>query len=422
MRLQMIGIDHNRAPVEVRERYAFTNAAARVVMQTGKLQNTVTFLHRDCEGTEQLQDMNGIRGCVLLSTCNRMELYVSLAPEAEPDLYALICGWKGIAPGPERALFYEKKDLEAASHLFELASGLCSQIIGEDQILSQVKDALMLAREESATDNCIEVLFRQAITAAKEVRSSISFDKGNRSAATAAIQKLQKEGAVFVGKQALVIGNGRMGRLTAQALMEAGAQVTVTVRQYHSGMVDIPEGAMRINYGERYEKLADADYIFSATASPNLTITPERLTGICLSGKVFVDLAVPRDIDPAVGDLPGGRLLCMDDLGMEQLSIEQQEQKERAKEKIAEALAEFERFFNGRDLIPRIEKIADAAADDLWGRMRKDCSKLEDGQRRHVEEAVRRSGSKVAAHILFALRDGLDTDAFARCMNILEGK
>ena len=179
---------------------------------------------------------------------------------------------------------------------------------------------------------------------------------------------------------------------------------------------------MRINYGERYEKLADADYIFSATASPTLTITPERLTGICLSGKVFVDLAVPRDIDPAVGELPGGRLLCMDALGMAQLPIAQQEQKERAQEKIAEELAEFERFFNGRDLIPRIEKFADAVADDLWGRMRKDCSKLEDGQRRHVEEAVRRSGSKVAAHILFALRDGLDTDAFARCMNILEEK
>ena len=407
MKLQMIGIDHSRAPVEVRERYAFTNAATRAVMQTV---------------IQTLNNTSGIRGCVLLSTCNRLELYVSTTPEAEPDLYALICDWKGIDPGAERALFYEKKDLEAARHLFELTCGLRSQIMGEDQILTQVKDALMVAREETATDNCIEVLFRQAITTAKEIKNSIVFEKGNRSTATAAIMHLQKRGAVFSGKKALVIGNGMMGKLTAQALMDAGAQVTVTVRQYHSGTVDTPEGAQRINYGERYEKLADADYIFSATASPNLTITPDRLTGMALEGKTFVDLAVPRDIDPTVGDLPGVRLLCMDDLDMEQLSEEQKEQTARAQEKISEALAEFERFFYGRDLIPRIGRFADEMADDLWGRMRRDCADVDEDQRSHIEQAVKRSGSKVAAHMLYVLRDGLDTDTFAHCMDILEGK
>ena len=407
MKLRMIGIDHSRAPVEVRERYAFTKAAVRAVMQTG---------------IQTLNNTSEIRGCVLLSTCNRMELYVSLAPEAETDLYALICGWKGLIPGTERALFYEKRDLEAARHLFELTCGLRSQVMGEDQILTQVKDALMLAREETATDNCMEVLFRQTITTAKEIKTDIPFDKGNCSAATAAMIHLQKRGAVFSGKKALVIGNGMMGKLTAQALMGAGAQVTVTVRQYHSGTVDIPEGAQRINYGERYEKLADADYVFSATASPNLTITPDRLFGIDLDGKTFVDLAVPRDIDPVVGDLPGVRLLCMDDLDTEQLSEEQKEQTARAQEKISEALTEFERFFYGRDLIPRIGRFADEMADDLWGRMRKECAGLDESQRSHVEQAAKRSGSKVTAHILYALRDELDTDTFARCMDILEGK
>ncbi|MDD7641198.1 MAG: glutamyl-tRNA reductase [bacterium] len=406
MRLRMIGIDHTTAPVEVRERYSFTRAGARDVMNRIRLTS---------------EKSTGIRGCVLLSTCNRMELYVSLTPEAEPELYEMICGWKQIDPGPERALFYEKKDMEAARHVFELTCGLRSQILGEDQILTQVKDALMLAREETVTDNCMEVLFRQAITAAKEIKSSIAFDKGNRSAATAVIRMLQKEGMLFDGKQALVIGNGMMGKLTAQALMEAGAQVTVTVRQYHSGTVDIPEGAQRINYGERYEKLADACYIFSATASPNLTITPERLTGIGLEGKTFVDLAVPRDIDPAVGELPGVRLLCMDDLDVEQLSGEQEEQQTRAQGKIAEALTEFERFFFGRDMIPRIGKLAAEISEDLWGRMRKECTTLADEQRMHIEQAVRRSGDKVAAHMLYALRDGLDAESFAHCLQVLEG-
>lgn len=407
MKLRMIGIDHSRAPVDIRERYAFTKASVRMVMQTK--------IH-----TSEYD--NGIRGCVLLSTCNRMELYVSLASEAEPDLYALICDWKGLVPGADRSYFYEKKDLEAAGHVFELTCGLRSQIMGEDQILTQVKDALMLAREEAATDSCIEVLFRQAVTVAKEIKTDVSFARGNCSAATAAIEQLRKSGAVFTGKRALVIGNGMMGRLTAQALMEAGAQVTVTVRQYHSGTVDIPEGAERINYGERYEKLADADYVFSATASPNLTITPDRLAGMRLAGKTFADLAVPRDIDPAVKDLPGVRLLRMDDLDVEQLSGEQKEQIKRAQEKISEALNGFEHFYCGRDLIPRIGKYADEMGADLWGRMRKECAVLDEPQREWIEQAVKRSGSKVTAHILYALRDGLDTDTFLHCLEILEKK
>lgn len=407
MKLWMIGIDHSRAPIEIRERYAFTKASVRAVMQTK--------IHTS-------ENTDGIRGCIILSTCNRMELYVSLAPEAEPDLYALICEWKGLVPGTERSYFYEKKDLEAVRHVFELSCGLRSQIMGEDQILTQVKDALMLAREEAVTDHCVEVLFRQAVTVAKEIKTGAPFVRGNCSAATAAIEHLRKKGAVFTGKKALVIGNGMMGRLTAQALMEAGAQVTVTVRQYHSGTVDIPEGAERINYGERYEKLADADYVFSATASPNLTITPDRLVGMRLDGKTFADLAVPRDIDPAVKDLPGVRLLCMDDLDVEQLSVEQKEQIKRAQEKISEALNGFEHFYCGRDLIARIGKYADEMGADLWGRMRKECAVLDQPQREWIEQAVKRSGSKVTAHILYALRDELDTDTFRRCLEILEKK
>lgn len=403
MRLQMIGIDHSTASVEVRERYAFTNATARAVMQ-------------DLKNTKE------IAGAVLLSTCNRLELYVSLSAEAEPDLYALVCGFKGLVPGADRVYFNEKKDMEAARHLFELACGLRSQILGEDQILTQVKDALSLAREEFATDNCIEVLFRQAVTTAKKIKSHTVIEKGNRSAATAAIMHLKKDGVSFAGKRALVIGNGMMGKLTAQALMEEQAHVTVTVRQYRSGMVDIPAGAERVNYGERYEALASCDYIFSATASPNLTITPEGLRGIALGGKIFVDLAVPRDIDPAVGALAGVRLLGMDDCAAEQLSPAQKKQQEETLRQIEEELAQFERFFYGRDLIPRIGRFSEAAAADLWGRMRADCATLSETERQRVEAAAKRSGSKVVAHVLYALRDGLDGDTFAQCMQILEGK
>ena len=141
-----------------------------------------------------------------------------------------------------------------------------------------------------------------------------------------------------------------------------------------------------------------------------------------MTGKIFVDLAVPRDIDSEMTKLPGVRLIGMDDLDIGQLSGEQKEQQRCAQEKISDALAEFERFFYGRDLIPRIKRIAEEASEDQWGRMKKDCSELSDEQTKRVEQTVKRSGSKVTAHLIFALRDGLDADTFARCMDILEGK
>lgn len=401
MRLQMIGIDHGTAQIAVRERFAFTRSAAELALQT-------------------LKNIKGVRGCVLLSTCNRMELYVSVDEDTRMDLCAWICEYRQLPVEPNRAYFCQREGLDVAHHLFELSCGLCSQILGEDQILTQVKDAVALAREVYTTDNCLEVLFRQAVTVAKQIKSSITFEKGNRSAASVALELLREQGAVFEGKRALVIGNGMMGRLTAQALMNARAQVTVTVRQYHSGVVDIPEGADRINYGERYEKLPEVDYIFSATASPNLTVTPEGLSEIALDGKIFVDLAVPRDIDPAVGELSGARLICMDDLQVEPLSATQQEQYRRAQERLALACEEFSRFYYNRELIPRIGALADAAADDLWGRMHRDCARFTDEQRELVRSAAVRSGGKVYAHLLYLLRDGLDADTFSRCMELLE--
>ena len=401
MRLQMIGIDHSTAQIAVRERFAFTKSAAEQVLQT-------------------LKKIDGVRGCVLLSTCNRMELYVSVDEDTRMDLCAWICEYRQLPVEPNRAYFCPREGLDVAHHLFELSCGLCSQIMGEDQILTQVKDALGMAREVYTTDNCLEVLFRQAVTVAKQIKSSIVFEKGNRSAASAAIELLRERGAVFTGKHALVIGNGMMGRLTAQALMQEGVQVTVTVRQYRSGIVDIPEGASRINYGERYQKLPEVDYIFSATASPNLTITPEGLSGIAVDGKIFVDLAVPRDIDPAVGELEGVRLICMDDLHVTPLSATQQEQYQLAQERLAQACEEFSRFYYNRDLIPRIGRLSDAAADDLWGRMHKDCAGLSEEQRQAVRAAAVRSGSKVYAHLLYLLRDGLDADTFSQCLELLE--
>ena len=184
-----------------------------------------------------------------------MEVWVSTAEDWEGDLYTSLCRIKEVSVGQYRECFTERKDAEAVEHLFYLTSGLKSQILGEDQILTQVKDALSLAREHFTTDSVLEVLFRMAITAGKKIKTEVTFSRGNLSVIHQAIACLREKGYEVKGKTCMVIGNGEMGKITAQTLRENGADVTVTVRQYRSGVVNIPVGCRRINYGERMEYL-----------------------------------------------------------------------------------------------------------------------------------------------------------------------
>ena len=280
MNIQMIGIDFTKAEISVRERFAFTKKEMTEAMEFLKLKQE-------------------IRGCVILSTCNRMEMWLSLRGEMQPALPELLCELKELDAGFFQEYFTVRRGETAIEHLFFLCSGMKSQILGEDQILTQVKDALSFAREQESVDYVLEMLFRKAVTAGKLVKTKVVMDKANFSAAHKAVQFLKEQGNTLAGKKCLVIGNGEMGKLTANVLMEEGASVMITVRQYKSGMVNIPKGAERINYGERYQYIPEREYVFSATASPNITITKEALEK-CLEGlppkkQIYVDLAVPRD-------------------------------------------------------------------------------------------------------------------------------
>ena len=216
MSISMIGIDHNMAPVDIRAKFAFTKKNAG-------------------EAMEKIKNQNGIYGCVILSTCNRLEVWASVDDEVDVCLYDYLCRIKGITEDSYRQYFVERKDQEAVEHLFYLTSGLKSQIIGEDQILTQVKDALNLARENFAADGVLEVLFRMAATAGKRIKTEVPFSHGNPSVIHQAIGFLAEKGYSLRDKTCMVIGNGEMGKVAAQALQEAGADVTVTIRQYRSG-------------------------------------------------------------------------------------------------------------------------------------------------------------------------------------------
>lgn len=375
------------------------------------------------EAMEHVKEQEGVLGCVILSTCNRMELWISTARGCERDLYRQLCELKGIQDDSFRSYFVQRQEEDAVEHLFYLTSGLKSQILGEDQILTQVKDALTLAREHYTTDNVLEVLFRMAVTAGKKIKTNVAFSRGNPSVIHQAIQFLERENYTVRKKICMVIGNGEMGKMAAQTLREAGADVTVTVRQYRSGVVNIPVGCKRINYGERMAYLPQCDLVVSATASPNFTLREELFEEIVLEKPlVLIDLAVPRDIEPRIGERSDITLYDMDSFRLKETPKELEESLTQAGVIVKDQMAEFENWYSGKDLFPRIDEIKTEAVRDLNLRIHKimRALPLSTEEQRELLESIDTAAEKVVNKMIFGLRESLEHQTFEECVAGLE--
>lgn len=403
MNIQMIGIDHTTAPVEIREKFSFTTTVQSEIMADAAA-------------------LPGVLGALLLSTCNRTELWVHCRPEAEPALCSCLCRAAGADAAQYRDRFRTRRGEEAVAYLFHTASGLQSQIFGEDQILTQVKEALDRARAALHTDTVLEVLFRMAITAAKKVKTGMQTSTANTGAVGTCMEMLRKEGYDFTGRRCLVIGNGKMGKLAATALREAGADVTVTVRQYRSGVVEIPAGCHRIDYGRRMELLPSCDLVVSATTSPNVTIKYDDVTASAWKdGVIFVDLAVPRDIEPRLAELPGVRLYDIDSFQAPQ-SEELQHLRQQAEEILAEQIQEFLTWYDCRDMIPLTNALSEKFAVDSLSRMEPAFRglHLEGDESTQLRIQIEDMARKQFRKLLFAVRDEAGASAFRQCLGAVE--
>ena len=287
MSLVMSGLDCHRAGVSLREKLAFSRQEVRELLG-------------------RIKSQPGITGCVLLCTCNRTEIYLSGDGDVSP--WRLLCRLSG-APEKELEPFFTTRVGEDASkHLMQVACGLHSQILGEDQIITQVRIAMELAQEASSADPVLAALFRRAVTAGKRAKTEVHLRHGIPSMGSRCREVLEEELGGLKGKRILVIGNGQMGRLAAEMLYDAGAQVDVTLRTYRHGETVVPCGCGTVPYDDRLAALEQVDALVSATASPHYTLTKEQLDTLENPPRIAVDLAVPRDIDPACA----GRLKLFD--------------------------------------------------------------------------------------------------------------
>lgn len=308
MDIVVVGMDHRFAPMEVREAVAFTKR--EIGEGIDRLKNAGEL--------EPKKKKKCIREVVILSTCNRSEIYA--ATENPDRAIDIIKDFYLSEKTPEAQTYlYSYAGREAVRHLFRVVAGLDSMILGEDQILGQSKDALALAQKYQGAGKYLTKAFREAVTFSKKVKNVYKISETPLSLSSTAVKHIKRlYPDDFADKKVMVIGTGKMGMLAIQYLDAEGFHnVTVTNRTQHSPesyektLKNLPHLRV-VPFPDRYDYIGDMDVIISATAAPHKVLTADDFPTPKKS-QLLVDLALPRDIDEAIADDDNVTLITIDD-------------------------------------------------------------------------------------------------------------
>ncbi|MGA0863209.1 MAG: glutamyl-tRNA reductase [Ilumatobacteraceae bacterium] len=315
MSIVVIGLNHRTSPVEVLE---------RVMIPEAEMQKA---LHG-------IASRDDIREAVLLSTCNRTEVYASAERfhGAFDDIRDFFCEVSGLSSDEIAPLLYTQHDEWAVSHLFAVSSGLDSAVLGETEIVGQVRGAWERAMGEGVSRSTLNLLFRHALEVGKRARTETGISKSTASVSHAAVEMATEILGTLDGSRVVVVGAGAMGEGVAVALSRAGAGVTVVNRSHERGTALADKvGASLVDFSQLESALASADVVVACTGSGEQVVTAamiERVRTGSTAPLLVVDIALPRDVEPVVGEIDGVTLRDLDDLsrwasrGIEQRSAE----------------------------------------------------------------------------------------------------
>jgi glutamyl-tRNA reductase len=354
--LTLVGVSHHRAPIELRERVALDLDACRAL--AGRL------------GAE----------AVVLSTCNRTELYLARDEPSEELAVATLTEIAGDRADDLSAALYRLRDEAAALHLFRVAAGLDSLVPGEGEILGQVRTAF----EAGSAGSFLDRLFRQALHTGRRVRIETAIGESPASVPAAAAALAQQVFGDLTGRRALILGAGKMSEATARNLVSRGAKIGVVANRTLAHGEDLAEklGAEALELDAIAAELAHADIVVSATSASGHVLTRAAVATALRSRKgrplLLVDLAVPRDLDPAINELEGCFLYDVDDLEAvvtETISGRRSEAT-RAERLVAEEAERFREWHAALDVVPTIaslraqaEQIRDSELARAGGRL-----------------------------------------------------
>jgi glutamyl-tRNA reductase len=295
--LTVVGINHRGASLDVRERIAFRQSEAVPML-------------------EALRDASGAREAVLLSTCNRTEVY---AVEDERDVAPHV--WSALSARLQEdaaGYGYVYRDRETVAHLFRVASGLDSMVLGEAQIHGQVREAWETCRAQSGA--VLNRLFQTSLLVAGRVRNETAVARGAASVSSAAVQLAKQIFGSLVGRRAMVLGAGEMAELALESFASQGVRTSIVANRTFDRAEQLAAryGANAMHYDECWRALADIDVLVCSTASPHPIVFSDHLRpALDARGDrplCILDIALPRDVDPAVGDLANVFLYNLDDL------------------------------------------------------------------------------------------------------------
>jgi len=354
MRLVLVGTSHHHAPVELRE---------QVALDRDQAQALAARLGEDG------------REAVCVSTCNRTELYVA-APDADEAERAAAAALASLGPEIEPAL-YRLRDRAAAHHLFRVAAGLDSLVPGEGEILGQVR----AAHELGTTGPLLDRAFRQALHAGRKVRAQTAIGESPASVSAAAAALAEQVFGSLGERSILLLGAGKVSEQAARNLRSRGAEITLVANS-------------KTEREQIHERLAEVDVVIASTNSPGLVLEVATVAEALRARRgrrlLLIDLAVPRDLDPAIGELDGCYLFDIDDLEqivVETLSLRRREA-ERAEAIVAAEAEKFHEWHASLDVVPAIASLRARAEEIREAELQKAESllgRLDESQRRAVE-------------------------------------
>ncbi|MEI7728310.1 MAG: glutamyl-tRNA reductase [Verrucomicrobiota bacterium] len=303
MSVVVIGLSHRTAPVELRERFAFAEASIPAALQ-------------------ELRTMGAADESVIVSTCNRVEIYAATTMEAARAIETMVKFLRQKA-GHEDPLtdeIYTMPEPQSLEHLFKVACGLDSMVLGETEILGQLKKAYDLALQSGGTGSKLNKAFQRAFNAAKYVRTHTNIQRGSVSVASVGVELAQKIFSSLGDRQVMVLGAGDTSEKAARALLSRGAHsVLVSNRSYDRALALATElGGRAVRFEEWHTEFANVDIVISSTSAPHYILDRKKLEPLMKLREnrplLLVDIAVPRDIDPEVNTMDNVYLYNVDDL------------------------------------------------------------------------------------------------------------
>lgn len=344
MNVKATTIDHHRADISVRELFSCSEQQAEKIY-------------------EMLKEDSRISGSVLINTCNRTELYLSLEEDPKEgrgkntssefgketvDPFEILCGALEIDPDVYRDYQVTMENEDALRHLCLLTAGAQSQLWGDSQIITQVGEAADHARKINASDSVLNTMFRLGITAGKEIRTNVDLYINDASTAGRAAERILMEPEV---ESVLVIGNGTIGRLVAENLAASGVNTFMTLRKYNNGQALVPDKVQAVPYADRYIVMEKCEGVVSATASPHVVITREGLEEMESPPSILIDMAVPRDVEEGVNEIHGVQCYNIDDISRGRHIQLKDDQMSRLDKYIEDQIREFHRWEASREKI-----------------------------------------------------------------------